>query len=60
MLRALDHLHTERRAIHRDVKAANILLTRDGGVKLADLGAAAAARDAFERGVAMTRTMVRR
>jgi serine/threonine-protein kinase len=36
---ALKHAH-ERGLIHRDIKPENIILTKDGGVKLADLGLA--------------------
>ena len=42
--RALKHAH-ERGLIHRDIKPANILLTKDGDIKLADLGLARMATD---------------
>ncbi|EKX54852.1 hypothetical protein GUITHDRAFT_61751, partial [Guillardia theta CCMP2712] len=41
MLQAIGYLHDELRVIHRDIKPGNVLLSRDGCVKLGDLGVSA-------------------
>lgn len=48
LLVALKYLH-EQRKIHRDVKAGNLLVARDGAVKLADFGVTGQLTDSMDK-----------
>lgn len=49
ILSGLNYLHSQRK-IHRDIKAANILLTDEGKIKLSDFGVSGRLLSSFRRG----------
>ena len=55
--RALEHAH-EQTIVHHDIKPANLLIDRDGNVKLADMGLARSIAETEEAGITRAGTTV--
>ena len=55
--RALDHLH-QHGIVHRDIKPSNLLLTKEGIVKLTDLGLARAVDESLQSNITREGTTV--
>lgn len=51
---ALDYAHREARVVHRDLKPTNLMLTREGRLKVADFGVARSLADSITRVSMMT------
>jgi len=54
---ALEHLH-KRGFVHRDIKPSNLLVTKEGTVKLTDMGLARAVDESLESGITREGTTV--